>query len=71
MRSQCATVAALLLCLGQVLSQAEQPDDFCVLEGDQRQTLWNTLIAESRLLDKRRAKRLAKALGSKESTRQH
>ena len=71
MRSQCATVAALLLGLGQALGQAEQPDDLRVLEDDQRQTLWNTLIAESRQLDQRRAKRLAKAFDSKESTRKH
>ena len=65
------TGMGLLWSLGQALGQAEQPFDVRVLEGDQRQTLWNTLIAESRQLDQRRAKRLAKALESTDSLQHH
>ena len=54
---------ALLWPLGQALGQPEPAYDFRVLEGDQRQVLWNVLISQSRQLDQLRAKRLAKALG--------
>ena len=61
----------LLLLLGQLLSQAEQSDDLRVLEGDQRQVLWNVLINQSRQFDQQRAKRLVKALKSKDTLQQH
>jgi len=61
----------LLLLLGQLLSQAEQSDDLRVLEGDQRQVLWNVLINQSRQFDQQRAKRLVKALKSTDTLQQH
>ena len=51
-----------LLSLSQALGQAEPVDDLRVLEGDQRQVLWNVLINQSRQLDQQRAKRLDRAL---------
>ena len=60
-----------LLSLGQALGQAEPADDLRVLEGDQRQVLWNVLINQSRQLDQQRAKRLARALESPDALEQH
>ena len=60
-----------LLSLGQALGQAEPADDLRVLEGDQRQVLWNVLINQSRQLDQQRAKRLDRALESPDALEQH
>ncbi len=61
----------LWFCAGHTMGQAEQPLDLQVLQGNQKQVLWNTLIAESRRLDQERAKQLSKALKSPESLQQH
>ncbi len=56
----------------QALGQkANSPDDLRVLEGDQRQLLWNHLTSQCDLLDQKRAERLAKALKSPAALEQH
>ena len=47
------------------------PDEFQVLEGDQRQLLWNHLISQCERLDRQRADHLAKALKSPVALQQH
>lgn len=61
----------LCFCSGQAIGQKEKPLNLQVLKGNQKQTLWNTLITESHWLDQKRAKRLSKALKSPEDLRQH
>ncbi len=53
------------------MGQVKKPSDLQVLEGNQTQVLWNTLIAQSHRLDQERAKQLSKALKSPESLQQH
>ncbi len=58
--------------LGQAFGQkANSLDDLQVLEGDQRQLLWNHLTSQCDLLDQKRAERLAKALKSPAALEQH
>ena len=61
----------LLFCTGHAMGQVEQPLGLQVLQENQKQVLWNTLIAESRRLDRERAKQLSRALESPESLEQH
>ena len=61
----------LWFCAGQAMGQVDQPLDLQVLQGNQKQVLWDTLIAESQHLDQERAKHLSKALESPESLQQH
>ena len=58
--------------LGQAFGQkANSLDDLQVLEGDQRQLLWNHLTSQCDRLDRQRAERLAKALKSPAALEQH
>jgi len=66
----------LLLGLGTVITQAfaqkaNPQDDLQVLEGDQRQLLWNHLASQCDLLDQKRAERLSKSLKSPAALEQH
>ena len=62
----------LVVTFTQVLGQkVNSLDDLQVLEGDQRQLLWNHLISQCDRLDRQRAERLAKALKSPAALKQH
>ena len=62
----------LVVTFTQVLGQnANSLDDLQVLEGDQRQLLWNHLTSQCDRLDRQRAERLAKALKSPAALKQH
>ena len=62
----------LVVTFTQVLGQkANSLDDLQVLEGDQRQLLWNHLTSQCDRLDRQRADHLAKALKSPVALQQH
>ena len=65
------TYLMLWFCALPAIGQVKQPSDLQVLEGNQTQVLWNTLIAQSHHLDQERAKQLSKALKSPERLQQH
>ena len=62
----------LVVTFTQVLGQkVNSLDDLQVLEGDQRQLLWNHLASQCDRLDLQRAERLAKALKSPAALKHH